>query len=182
MKLLKLTDNHFIIVDESTAENAEYCCHLVTKNIVQQENNSYYNDWKKITHSSHPFKMYAPLTINDMGLGYLPLHEVKELIGESISFEKGNSILENNWKHKNWLHTHVDACIIGYEEALKDTKVKQFTDEDVASIIFDLIRNTTEGTLRSWEKRHFLSIIQEKIKQPTEWQVEWDEKGNLKLK
>lgn len=38
---------------------------------------------------------------------------------------------------------------------------KGWTDESVAEFMYDLVRIITEGTLRSWEKRHFLAVITE---------------------
>jgi hypothetical protein len=40
-------------------------------------------------------------------------------------------------------------------------KTKTYTSEEVASMLFDIIRAISEGTLRKWSRAQFKAFIQE---------------------
>lgn len=74
MKLIKLTDDHYIIVDDSEVRPGDYVYTYVTNKVVDFTDPRHFSDgtYKKITHSTRA--MYKD--------EYISLQEVKELIGE----------------------------------------------------------------------------------------------------
>ena len=101
MKLVKLADDHYIIVDDSEIKEGDW---VVTKeNTVHQVDyvDAYtkINDWKKITHSTFSsvidlYKPNTPLILN--------LSEVKNLLGEvGVPVEQGFEY--NSGNNTKWL-------------------------------------------------------------------------------
>jgi hypothetical protein len=226
MKLIKLSTDHYIIVDDSAIKEGDYCIDGYG-NISQFANLSKFGlgydkeNIKKITHSTKPIEDYGTKELNDsvktwLLIRYLDLSEVKELISE-VDVEQyawDNPVLSRKDVYTLFNEVFRDKTIEGayrisaskqiYEfntklrelakqKALEDNKDRKYTEENVLMILQKTARKYfKEGReykgnmaiagdplhgLRS-ELREYIQSLQPK----TEWEVEYDENGKLKLK
>lgn len=86
-KLIRLSEDHYIIVDDSEINEYSYCCNLAHKMVVKPTDlewaRSNSDNLRVITHSTRPFKEFAQLTISDMGIAPIQLSDVQELTKDS---------------------------------------------------------------------------------------------------
>lgn len=154
MKLIKLSDIHYVVVDDSEIKEGDWFINE-TNNIEQGISNYPYKslspECKKITHSTN---------IDWNEVYYIPLSEVKELIGEV-------NIEEKAWKYNPFMRV---AYIKGYNQCLEDNKEKKWTDADVIRIV--------EKSRQTGLTAEYLMLS---LYSQTEWEVEFVD-GKLKLK
>lgn len=167
MKLIKINTNHYVIVDDSEIKEGDWYYWEITKTIQIAKLDSLNrlpknsDGSKKITHSTQP------LYKNDFwAIQELKLSEVKELIGE-VDVEKKAEEKIPNLSYKNYVKI---GFIGGYNQALEDNKEKKWTDEDVIRIV--------EKSRETGLTAEYLILLKQPI---TEWEVEFDEQGKLRL-
>ena len=180
MKIIKIKEDHFIIVDDSEIKvndwyylprtNSAYEC----KEDPTELNLERSFGVAKITHSTQPIEsLTIPGTYNGPvwnKIKEIPLSEVKELIGEvdvekkAESYAKDGLVLDTPYANGLFY-----GYIKGYTQALEDNKGKKYTEEDVISIV----KKSRETGLTA---EYLLLSLQPK----TEWEVEIID-GKLKL-
>ena len=176
MKLIKLNEDHYIVVDDSEIKQGDWIVGC-TRTVVQcmYPENVHHRDVKKITHSTQP------LYKNDFwAIQELKLSEVKELIGEVDVEKKALEIspVELDEDEFDVNETHRVTWIDGYNQALEDNKDKKYTEEDL-SYLLNLL---TYDDLAEDEKiESCTEYIKDLLQPKTEWEVEYDENGKLKL-
>lgn len=171
--LIKITDDHYIVVDDSEITQA---CYVYKNHENVHGRGIFYlppdtdfvafnkeaKDVNVITHSTN---------ILTNGMGILYLSEVKELIGEVDVENKaelyvwGGVYLTEQEKQQTEI-----AYMTGYNQALEDNKEKKYTEEDVISIVE---KSRATGLTAEY-------IIQSLQQPPTQWDVEFID-GKLKL-
>ena len=168
MKLIKINTDHYVIVDDSEIKEGDFVYDSKDK-VIRFVKQYLPDEWiKKITHSTN---------ILTNGMGILYLSEVKELIGE-VDVEKK---VRNEMGIPDYLPTNsmsppmqgsLEFGIKCYNQALEDNKDKKYTEED-------LKRYHNIMCLHGNKKgEEFIQSLQPK----TEWEVEFDNNGKLKLK
>ena len=177
MKLIKLSEEHYIICDDSEIKKGDWVV-SGTKTIVQcmYPENVHHRDVKKITHSTQPLEDVGLNTSMGCQLGFdkiepLYLSEVNELLGvvdvEKIAFAQFGGSQDNKT---------MDAFTDGYKQALKDNKHKKYTREDLLdAFTWGFMEGTERGNVTDSVNK-FSQSLQPK----TEWNVEIIE-GKLKL-
>jgi hypothetical protein len=170
MELIKINQDHYIIVDDSEIKKGDLCYdpegspgHNGIKYVVKclrTAPDSYWNKHcKKITHSTQPFHFdfIEPLILS----------EVKELIGE-VDVEKWArsqfSSEPNDYEEIYYL-----GLINGYNQALEDNKKKKYTENDVIQIL--------EKSRETGLTAEYLMLT---FKLETNWEVQFDQE-KLKL-
>ena len=156
MQLIKLTYDHYVVVDDSEIKEGDWYVHKqkgVGLRVQKCIGTNLPMDSKKITHSTN-------IDWNDVY--YIPLQEVKELIGEVDVEKKAFNYTSSSQAHRR-------GFIDGYNQALEDNKEKKYT----------------EGDLRKMWKFGYngknLDDSIESLQPKTEWEVEMID-GKLKLK
>lgn len=125
-----------------------------------------------ITHSTMSpefflVKLKSPFSYIIHNIQEIKLGDILHLIGEhdpNVRVQDISSLCENDMGFRN-------IAIRAYNLCLEDNKDKIFTIDDVTTIMADIVRRITEGTLRSWEKRHFVDLLKKSISPLNEWQV-----------
>lgn len=185
MKMIKLSSDHYIVVDDSKIKGRDWVFNEKSKEIYPItiiEEVVYYE--KKITHSTQPLgkpmlftnAFESDLAITTMGLHdtvienwgckKLSLSEIKELLGE-VDVEKKAQIQWGN-VHRTGVLGYID----GYNQCLEDNKDKKYTEEDMQWALHHV----------TYHQELTIEQIIEALHQPkTEWEVEIVD-GKLKLK
>ena len=174
MILKKITDDHYVMVDDSEIKEDCYALHegpLGEREIVTANGQCKLD--KKITHSTIPKGMMLM-----EGVKRLSLQEVKELIGEVDVEKKAETKYPKSefWVGSNPSRLYDEnakdrRCFLeGYNQALEDNKEKKWTDEDVIRIV--------EKSRETGLTAEYLILLKQPI---TEWEVEFDEQGKLRL-
>lgn len=191
MKLLKLSEDHYIIVDDSNIKEGDWVyqqnfektnnqmINIKTEfqsNVANDKNGSFTK--RKITHSTQLLCIIHG--DNNNSIGYLSISEVKELLG-LVDVEKKAAELAYSRRIKYQDQFQDGVCdgleegfVIGYNQAMKDNK---YTKED-------MLRAYREGENVRYSRvgeavleKQFIQSLQPK----TEWEVEIID-GKLKLK
>ena len=180
MKLIEINTDHYVIVDENAeikegdwfigSDNKILLCKKTILGLLYSENDygRNKNGCKKITHSTD-------IDINE--LYYISLQEVKELLGV-VDVEKK----VRDYYEKDKTLNSPSSFKAGYNQALEDNKEKKWTDEDLRKA-WDSGREYANDY---WEARgekymiNFDNFIQS-VQAKTEWEVEFDSQGKLKL-
>jgi len=168
MKLIKLTDDHYVIVYEN-AEIKEGDWYLGLHNKVIKATDGKHYAAEAVRFSGKPvYKITHSTDIDINELYYISLQEVKELIGEVDVEKKYNE----TWlaKYQPYDSKEGIAFKTGYNQALEDNKEKKYTEEDVITIVE---KSRATGLTAEY-------IIQS-LKPKTEWDVEFDSQYKLKL-
>lgn len=175
MKLIKLSEEHYIVVDDSEIKEGDWMIRngeqpkLVTPNFWWDFGVPY----KKITHSTIPKGQMLM-----EGLKRLSIQEVKELLGEVDVEKKANEEYKDNL-HNPFFTAAPMGYIKGYNQALEDNKEKKWTDDDIVKAI-EMARISSVNSLRTlyhYNEQEVFKSLQPKI----EWEVEITD-GKLKLK
>lgn len=202
MKLIKLTEDHYIIVNNSEIKMDDY--YLDDTNAVRlalTEAESYWTHRKhygKVTHSTTPLEQLYSAPDGSIPYVYdrvqpLSLSEVKELLGE-VDVEKkaehSSELQEGTYtpQHKiTYKHGYID----GYNQSLEDNKDKKYTEEDMRVLFASTLQNapSTESHTRMISDREYRNFVMDTLYdrlillfQPkTEWEVELVD-NKLKLK
>ena len=179
MKIIKLTEEHYILTDDSEITTGD----IVAEKLLTGEYELFtihtLNDidklrQKKITHSTQP---------ESLGMGWMQsvlpllLSEVKELLGvvdvEKKALEINPVELDEDWdKNKQYR----DEWMSGYNQALEDNKEKKYTEEDMRKAYYQ----GHKSGLGSENGLTFENTIQS-LQHKTDWEVEFVN-GKLKLK
>jgi hypothetical protein len=187
MKLIKITEDNYIIVDNSEIKEGDY--YLFTwggeqeiqrffkEQYADRENHKHLYDTacKKITHSTQPLELLSENGLSGMGFSKvrpLNIFEIKELIGEVDVEEKMISPYPLNTQNDvDWQNGYIK----GYTQALEDNKEKKYTEEDLRKAL-------SQAFMASQEDYQITSDEIIKFLQPkTEWEVEFVN-GKIKLK
>ena len=198
MKLVKINEEHYVVVDDSEIKEGDWYYLPRTHSVYQcKEDATELNlerDFgvSKVTHSTQPLEWFTYDNLSDevFSMDYhnikpISLQEVKELIGE-VDVEKQEIILTDHQKELLNIGnvSYKDSSIIYYlpyifinENSkwymqLKDNKEKKYTEEDLRKAFFN------GGNMKEIEE--FNSFIQS-LQHKTEWEVEIVE-GKLKRK
>lgn len=197
MKLIKITEDNYIIVDNSEIKEGDY--YLFTwggeqeiqrffkEQYADRENHKHLYDTacKKITHSTQPLELLSENGLSGMGFSKvrpLNIFKIKELIGEVDVEEmaKTISIKQNGVEYWDWQNGYIK----GYTQALEDNKEKKYTEEDLrkAMVLYSAWITGGAPSLRVAEtaEQRIEQIIQS-LQPKTEWEVEFVN-GKIKLK
>ncbi len=177
MKLIKLSEEHYIVVDDSEIKEGDWVFNEKSKEIYPitlVEEVVYYK--KKVTHSTQPIEPNSLHRKYDfINIKPLSLSEVKELIGE-VDVEK---MVEEKYTKKDFVPNEIlirkIAWINGYNQALWDNKHKKYTEEDLRKAII-----TTRQRVQAVGSVDVEGVIQS-LQPKTEWKVEIID-GKLTLK
>lgn len=182
MKLIKINEEHYVVVDDSEIKEGDWIIdskdplsprQIKTKHLLED----LFDSEKKITHSTLPLEKFTYDNLSDevFSMDYhnikpLSIQEVKELIGE-VDVDK--RIYDTDFRGD------VNSYKQGYNQALEDNKEKKYTEDDMikcwkyASMDKHQIFGDQIG-------EYYLSFIKS-LQPKTEWEVEIVD-GKLKLK
>jgi len=174
MKMKRLSEDHYIIMDDSEIKEGDWYLCWESKSGVSTDctiDNTFSHwivgadNYKKITHSTQPLDKSLFFTDRVWGCERLSLGEVKELIGVGDVEKNAN---------KQWGNVHrtgVLGYIEGYNQALRDNKENKYTEEDLVDAI-NMARNEPDMSGNA---------IIKSLQPQTEWEVKFVD-GKLKLK
>jgi len=188
MKLIKISDDHYVVVDDEPIEEGDYCTTHLNVIDVGKIHNSYtiFNPQnkehldmvkccKKITHSTQPLEV----KITDEGI-HLPdwskikalsPRVVKELIGEVDVEKRVSSFFPSDCRDLSVYKFGLDM----YNQCLEDNKDKKYTEEDM-KYMFECGRNYQNNAEVTFK------MSMGYLQQPkTEWEIE-EIDGKFKLK
>lgn len=192
-KLLKLSETHYIFVDDSEIREGDcYCFDKVDKQIWFGN----FESMEKITHSTKPIERYDHPAGGYEGtfdkIKPLSLSEVEEVInGYSVEKMAEKFVIE-----KLKISSQAPGVMIGYIDGFKAhqelVKDKLFT---VADMINAFVAGTNSGANyeslvdhdsdNNEEAKEFsqneLEEFERSLLPKTEWDVEFDEQGKLRL-
>ena len=195
MKMIKLSEDHYIVVDDSQIVVGDWC-YRDTEVVFQatKELLDYYNSINskhkvyKITHSTQPLEDVGLNTSMGWQLGFdkiepLYLSEVKSLIGE-VDVEKMAEealISHPDFKaegYSDYQNGRFNGIVEGYNQALEDNKDRKYTREDLLDAY---TWGFLEGTERGDDVTDSVYKFSQSLQPKTEWDVEFVD-GKLKLK
>lgn len=181
MKLIKLSSDHYIIVDDSEIKIGD--CITDGYKVWQWLDDSSLLGRKKIVYSTEPIE-YVVVDVTPVGdaiEGYvygkvqeLSLSEVKELLGEVDKFEL---FLDREIELELSPEDTIERIKWYYQKYFKeDNKDRKYTEEDMRKM-FDIGEGLSSFNDSDDNKfRHALSLVQP----PTQWDVQFVD-GKLKL-
>lgn len=194
-KLIKLSDDHYIVVDDSDIKERDSCYDYYTKSIQQSTPNV--NDgnaeeyFKKITHSNKPLELTRTIAVDKLvfyKIRSLSLTEVEEAInGYSVQNSLKKLLREDENFYSMIDHTSYKEGFKAHQELVKD---KLFTIEDMKNLFAKTLEHapSTESHTRmisDEQYRHFVmgELFNKLIKSliQTEWDIEINEQGKIKL-
>lgn len=198
MKLIKITDDHYVVVDETIQPvNGYYYDSFINK--IKSTNGAEYGEashcWQ-ITHSTQPVDNVNGFPAFIVGgVQEISLQEVKELIGEVDVEKKANEEYKDNL-HNPFFTAAPMGYIKGYNQALEDKKEKKYTEKEVVDFL-KWLKHLDNGTYHynPHTKEKSLSIgfspydcfiddvmpenelfdyYIQSLQPKTEWEVEWE--------
>lgn len=187
MKLIKLNEEHYIIVDDSAIKEGDMFINehnqisVCVKSLEKYLKNNTTNTIKKVTHSTKPLEDIV--TENSFKTyGFIRKQEIEELLfGYSVEKLVDESF-ENMGYHSTVTPYEEDQFKLGYKlgfSAHKElTKDKLFTLEDMINFAVNCFNDNYDEDI-SFYKRVKINI--EYLKPKTEWEVEFIN-GKLTLK
>jgi len=179
MKMKRLSEEHYIICDDSEIKEGDWIGFPNLKKFVpvQYFGGDLTGGEKKITHSTQPLGFLnvdgfttANLKPDWSNVKFLPLSEVKELLGVVDVEKKANDCIA---KVK-----HNGSFIRGYNQALEDNKERKYTREDLLDAF---TWGFLEGTERRGDVTDGVNKFSQSLQPKTEWEVKFVD-GKLKLK
>lgn len=194
MKLIKLSSDHYIIVDDSEIKEGDWIYNAEREpSILKCVGKGSLRGWQKITHFTEPLERYVNIrTQEDRDNGLLPsvlmvkqdaftllsLSEVKELLGEvdveKKAYDTAFKFIGTNFEQVEYLKSLI---LEFYNQAFEDNKDRKYTEEDMRKM-FDIgegLSSFNDGDDNKF--RHALSLVQPH----TSWDVEFVN-SKLKLK
>ena len=173
MKLIKINDSHFVIVNSDGIKMRNSVYSIEGSILIGKYDKTIPNLFfeTKILFSTQPLEGVLPLDLS----------EVKELIGE-IDVEK----LCKKEGYDTILGVgHI--WIEGYNQCLEDNKEKKYTNEDMLTIRNQLVTMLPVGNVAAWDMIQAVSKYTkwfdeyvESLQPKTEWNVDFVD-GKLKL-
>jgi len=183
MKLIRLSKTHYIIVDDSQIEKGDWVLPINNTPYRLKKAIDKLPSDKKITHSTIPLDIETipseTANIKKVSWGnikHIPLSEVEEAINGYSVEKMAHKIRMDKWGDeigqgiKN--SCREEGIIEGFKAHQQLVKDKVFTEEDVR-IAIAMARTLPNDT--------GTQIIQSLTTSKTEWDVEFDEQGKLKL-
>lgn len=182
MKLIKLSAEHYIIVDDSEIKEGDYI--LMNWSIIRQcdyidgymlidttQGKHHISVCDKITHSTQPDKGMDNVT-------FISLSEVKELTVEVDVEKKAKQdaieLFGNDFSLASL--SHQTEFKRGYYQALEDNKDRKYTEEDMRVAIRLATTSKYDHILEFYSEADILQSLQP----PTSWDVTFVD-GKLKL-
>lgn len=186
MKLIKLTDTHYVIVDDTEIKEGDWYINKRNEVLKYELGQDLFHVKGKITHSTEPlndieFKRVKTLSLNTIK-GLISEVDVKEL---SKKYSMTKPLMYQD--------AMSDGFIDGYHQSLKDNEEKKYTLQDMINayregtnagalherlIDYD---NGDFGDAEQYSEEYENSFIQSLQRPKTEWEVEFDKDGKLKL-
>lgn len=172
MKLIKIKEDHYVVVDDSEIKEGDWIYNPDREpSLLQCIGKGSIRGWNKITHSTQP-----------LGIGWqqevieLSLQEVKELIGEVDVEKKAREEVERYTISTSSIDLKAkiqrfQGYMKGYNQALEDNKEKKYTEEDMRKA-FEYGK-----TLDGYD---WFGDLLESLQPKTEWEVCFVD-GKLKL-
>ena len=175
MKLIKIKEDHYVVVDDSEIKEGDLSHCSYTNNINKYSGFEKKECCKKITHSTQPLEEFIDnegiRRIGWTNIKVLELSEVKELIGEVDVEKKALAInpieLIQGWDKKK---EYRENWISGYNQAIEDNKEKKYTEEDMRIAITQAFLSGVER-LEDFERVQ--EMILDNIQPKTEWEVDF---------
>lgn len=183
-KMIKLSDTHYIIMDDSEVWPNNWVYSYVTKSIVQFTDPRHFSEgtYKKITHSTQPLDYDIDGGYYPMSVTALSLSEVEEAI---YGFSVEKMALEYRNKQGKAIQVSREAgYIAGFKAHQELVKDKLFTeiDKQIADFKHDLRESTSTYVKQNCEGALFgLKRLKQSLLPKTEWDIEFDEQGKIKL-
>ena len=196
MKLIKITGSHYIVVDDSEIKEGDWYITELPQVIFQYYKSKGLSSSRgknfKITHSTQPLENGIGKSVNGTyppeyprfdKIKQLSLSEVEELIyGYSVEKMAEDGLSESDLKSTDGsyesFHHQAEAFLQGYLKGFKAhqelVKDKLFTVEDMKKA-YNTNHYSQEEKDNNWN-----SFIQSLLPK-TEWNVEFDEQGKLRL-
>lgn len=176
MKLIKLSADHYVIVDDSEIKEDCYALHespLGEREIVIANGQCKLD--KRITHSTQPLEYTTEDHLQWDKIKRLSLSEVKELIGEVDVQQKSFAFIKEIGGTREQRLAYID----GYRDALEDNKDRKYTEQDMRTVFMHgFLLGVDRGDYsRDMEDRAMSHYTEPK----TSWEVEFID-GKLKLK
>mgnify|MGYP006921281610 CR=1 FL=1 len=196
-KLIKISESHYIIVDDSEMLPDVFIYDFLQKEIKRHSGTfghlKYINDnCKKITHSTQPLERYYGATDGTIPFVYhkikpLSLSEVEEVINgysvEKMAEEFANNSATTNYedginvgKYQGYI-----AGVNTHKELVKD---KLFTMDDLKTQLVQFVNDFTKFKYRGNYAdiiNQFCNNVEKSLLPKTEWECYFDEQGKLKL-
>lgn len=200
IKLIKISNIHYIVVDDSEIKGGDWV--LTKENTIHQVDyvDGYIkiNNWSKITHSTQPFGFLqedglstANLKLNWGSAKQLLLSEVEEVIGtyNPNNFDYFKDRLPYYGRKENETHDfylirkgELNGFEIGFNTHKELTKDKVFTIKDMKKAIdMSLERRYIKYSGNQTEPAYTVDQIIQFLLPETEWDIEFDEEGKIKL-
>ena len=177
MILIKITEEHYIVVDDSEIKENDY---FIYNNIIEKCEIPvpYTPNCKKITQSTKPLEFDENGTYTYEKVKYVPVSYIKELINQVDIKAKGDKYSTTHEDVSDRLGKYlVAACFQdGYHTALEDNKHKKYTEEDIVKAIemaredIKLTRISEWRTEKEFEYNNFQII--KAIQPKTSWDIE----------
>lgn len=191
MKLIKIKEDHYVIVDHSEIREGDWCYDIALGIFQASHNYNAYNTnlCKKITHSTQPIEEFIDnegiKRIGWTNIKVLELSEVKELIGEVDMEKKAREIVINNnpFGSENFSMSTFNGLVKDITKALEDNKDKKYTEEDLRKALWDLgdvLFNNNQNGIKEGEPQMYINNIIQSLQPKTHWEVEIVD-GKLKL-
>jgi len=195
----KLSEDHYIICDDSEITTGDIVAEKLLTGKYELFTIHTLNDidkstQKKITHSTQPLGFLNEVGLTTANLKpdwtnveYLPLSEVKELLGVvDVEKKAHNWSTRQTTRSTDYWRSMVSTYVEAYNQALEDNKEKKYTEEDMRKAI-EIAQTTSYVSTQLFSdqssvKHNFSAeeIIQS-LQPKTEWEVEFID-GKLKLK
>lgn len=187
--LIKLSDTHYIIVDDSEIKEGNWCIYN-TGEIIQYLVKLNTDNIKKITHSTQPLEediefvgTTPKITLKFINIKPLSLPEVEEAInGYSVEKMAYDYDLD---AHEN-IYGQVQAFKAGFKAHQELVKDNLFTDKISIESLQELINEGYDpyDSAHHLQVQRMLKIIEifiQSLLPKTEWDIEFNEQDKIKL-
>lgn len=202
-KLIKISDTHYIVVDNSLEFNENhYYYDFLQKTIRQGSNNHVTGGYKqKITHSTRPIE-----SCNCQSIGYnvkpndscaernrcfdkiksLSLTEVEEAIyGYSVEKMAKKDYQQYNLSPHDGdgsKQNYYDCFTRGFKAHRELTKGKfLLTKEQLEDALFNVLNHSSSECCVTQTKDSIVRSVMQSLLPKTEWDIEFDEQGKIKV-
>lgn len=174
MKLIELTENHYIVVDNSEIKVGEYCYDSESKECYKSKGELPANPYiLRITHSTKLSECCDSVEL-------LYMNEAKALVGKvdieqlAEQYAKAHSIYESGQDDVAYGFRE------GYNQCLEDNKDKKYTEDTLRDALFDALNRVQKECCMTHTKDSIVRDIIKALQPNKEWEVEF-ENGKLKL-
>lgn len=197
-KAIKLSTTHYIVVDDSEIKESDSIFNINTKEIIiNWQGHGSMDWWKKITHSTKPLegnRKYAVYQYNHHESRFnkikpLSLSEIEEVI-YGYNVEKMAKKFDNFYQDPEMFDEHESKQNIAIykhgfkaqQELIKDKFI--LTAQELSDVIdksFKIYKDSQKQYTDSDLARKNLKTELIQSLQKTEWDIELDEQGKIKL-